>query len=98
MAWGNGTVVLGGANSYTGATTIGATGNAYSNNAFSNPTLQLANAGALPASDLIFGANVNNNTATLDMNGHGTQPGQRACRRGDNAIVGQRNSRRHDHP
>jgi autotransporter-associated beta strand protein len=85
VPWGNGSVVLSGANSYTGATTIGTTGNAYSNNASANPTLQLGNANALPQTDLIFGASANNNIATLDMNGYNATVS--ALAGGANAVV-----------
>ncbi len=68
VAWDCGTVVLNGANSYRGVTTIGSTSVSYWNASGSTPTLRLGNSAALPGTDLIFGAGMSN-AATLDMNG-----------------------------
>ena len=85
VVWDSGTVVLSGVNNYTGATTIGVTGNAYSNSASANPTLQLGSSTALPGTDLIFGTSANANTATLDL--HGLNATVAAVTGGPNAIV-----------
>jgi len=69
VIWDSGVTVLGGSNNYSGATTIGTTGNYYSNTGSANPTLRLGNNNALPGTDLIFGTSASANTATLDMSG-----------------------------
>ena len=83
VVWDQGTVVLNGAGSYAGATTIGTTGIAYNNGAGANPVLQLGNSSALPGTDLIFGSSAN--TATLDL--HGVNATVAALTGGANAIV-----------
>ena len=85
VAWDGGTVVLSGANNYLGATTIGTTGNHYYSSSSANPTLQLGSSSALPGTDLIFGTDANNNTATLDLYGNSATVG--ALTGGANAIV-----------
>ncbi len=85
VVWDSGTVVLSGVNHYAGATIIGVTGNAYNNSPGANPILQLGSSTALPGTDLIFGTNANNNTATLDL--HGFNGTVAALTGGANAIV-----------
>ena len=85
LAWDSGTLILNGSNNYSGVTTIGTYASYYWNDPEANPTLQLGNNHALPGTDLIFGSSANNNTATLDMNGHNATVG--ALSGGANAIV-----------
>ena len=84
IAWDCGAVVLGGSNSYAGATTIGTTNVAYWNNAQATPTLRLGNSNALPGTNLIFGRDLTN-TVTLDMNGYNATVA--ALNGGTNAVV-----------
>ncbi len=85
VAWDGGVLILNGSNTYQGATTIGAYANLYWNDPSANPILQLGNNNALPGTDLIFGSDANNNTATLDMNGFSATVG--ALSGGTNSIV-----------
>ncbi len=83
LAWTDGTVVLNGSNSYTGATTIGSGGWGFGYTTCAT-TLQLGNNNALPGSDIIFGSD-GLSTTTLDMHGYNATVG--ALSGGTNAIV-----------
>ena len=86
VAWDGGVLALNNSNSYQGSTTIGSTaGPFYWNNAAANVTLQLGSNDALPGTDLVFGSDANNNTATLDMNGYSATVG--ALTGGTNAVI-----------
>lgn len=75
--WDSGRVTLNAVNSYQGNTTLGAAGPGYWVNVGANPTLKLGVDNALPygasAGNVVFGTSANNNTATLDLNGHSVQ-------------------------
>ena len=78
-----GTVFLTGSNDYTGTTTIGTSSNISYNG---NPILKLGNANALSSGNVLtFGTSVNNNTATLDLNGYATTVG--ATTGSSNAVI-----------
>jgi autotransporter-associated beta strand protein len=72
--WDSGSVILNAVNNYQGDTTIGTAGPSYLNDGNANPTLKLGIDNALPngagAGNVVFGTSANNNTATLDLNGH----------------------------
>jgi len=86
VAWDGGVLTLNNSNSYHGSTTIGTTaGPFYWNSTAANVTLQLGSANALPGTDLIFGSDANNNTATLDLNGFSATVG--GLTGGTNAVV-----------
>ena len=72
--WDSGTIVVSAANDYAGNTTIGTAGPAYWVDNTANPTLKLGADNALPhgagKGNLVFGTSANNNTPTLDLNGH----------------------------
>ena len=75
--WDAGPVILGAANNYQGNTTIGTAGPWYWVDNAASPTLKLGIDNALPygasAGNVLFGTSANNNTATLDLNGHNAQ-------------------------
>ena len=88
--WDGSPVYLNALNTYQGNTTIGTAFGTYYNNVAANPTLALGIDNALPyggtAGFVAFGTSANNNTATLNLNGHNaTINGLSAS--GTNAIV-----------
>jgi len=88
--WDGSPVYLNALNTYQGNTTIGTAFGTYYNNVAANPTLALGIDNALPyggtAGIVAFGTSANNNTATLNLNGHNaTINGLSAS--GTNAIV-----------
>ncbi len=90
VPWDGGVLTLNNSNSYQGATTIGTTaGPFYWINGAANVTLRLGNNNALPGTDLLFGSDANNNTATLDMNGFNATVG--ALSGGTNAVIDDEN-------
>ena len=72
--WDASPVYLNAVNTYHGDTTIGTAAGSYWNNTAANPTLALGIDNALPygagAGNVVFGTSANNNTATLNLNGH----------------------------
>ena len=75
--WDAGAVVLASTNNYAGDTTIGTAFGTWWNNVAANPILRLGMDNALPygagVGNLNFGTSGQNNTATLDLNGHNVQ-------------------------
>jgi len=70
-------IYLNAVNNYHGDTTIGTAFGTYWNNTLANPILALGIDNALPYGagfgNVVFGTTTNNNTATLNLNGHNAQ-------------------------
>ncbi len=75
--WDASPIYLNATNTYQGDTTIGTAYGTYYNNVAANPVLALGIDNALPygtsAGNVAFGTTTNNNTATLNLNGHNAQ-------------------------